>query len=228
MVVLILARGGSKKVPKKNIKLLGDKPTISHVIQEAKKSKLISDIFVSSDCDEILNISEENGAKTIKRPIELSQDLSKDIDSFIHALEKIGDVEEIIQLRATTPLIDYKILDKAINYYNLNKFECTSMRSVHETPDSVLKFYRKKDKFLTSICENIGESQYSELPRQEVPSTFCPNGYIDILKPSTFIDGKSFYGNKILSFETEFTPEIDTIDDFYYIEYLYNKKISKK
>jgi len=225
MVALILARGGSKKVPKKNIKLLGDIPLISHVIESAKKTKNIDRIFVSSDCDEIIEVSKKSGVNIIKRPDYLSQDLSKDIDSFIHALDFIGNVEEIAQLRATTPLINYLILDKAINFYNENKELCTSMRSVHETPDSVLKFYRKEGKFLTNICNGINSYEYSSLPRQMVPSTYCPNGYIDILKVSTFLNGETFYGDKILSFETEFTPEVDTLDDFNYIEYLYYKKL---
>jgi CMP-N-acetylneuraminic acid synthetase len=223
MISLILARGGSKKVPKKNIKLLGNKPMISHVIEAAITSKKITDVFVSSDCDEILEISKKSGAKIIKRPFELSQDLSKDIDSFIHALKFIGNVDEIVHLRATTPLIDSNILDSGINFYYSKKEICTSMRSVHETPDSVLKFFRKEGDFLTNICGNIDSGEYSSLPRQIVPSTFCPNGYIDILKTSTFADGNTFYGDKILSFETKFTPEVDTIEDFNYIEYLYNK-----
>ena len=225
MVSLILARGGSKKVPKKNIKLLGGIPLISHVIESAKKTKKIDEIFVSSDCDEIIEISKNSGATIIKRPDYLSQDLSKDIDCFIHALKFIGDVGEIVQLRASTPIIDPNVLERAIDFYNENKELCTSMRSVHETPDSVLKFYRKEGKFLTNICDNIASYEYSSLPRQIVPSTYCPNGYIDILKVSTFITGETFYGDKILSFETEFSPEVDTIDDFYYIEYLYNKNL---
>ena len=155
MVALILARGGSKKVPKKNIKLLGGTPLISHVIESAKKTKNIDEIFVSSDCDEIIEESKKFGVNIIKRPDYLSQDLSKDIDSFIHALNFLGNVKEIIPLRATTPLINHSVLDKAINYYNENKELCTSMRSVHETPDSVLKFYRKEGKFLTNICEEL-------------------------------------------------------------------------
>ena len=111
MVALILARGGSKKVPKKNIKLLGGTPLISHVIESAKKTKNIDEIFVSSDCDEIIEESKKFGVNIIKRPDYLSQDLSKDIDSFIHALNFLGNVKEIIQLRATTPLINHSVLD---------------------------------------------------------------------------------------------------------------------
>lgn len=226
MVCLILARGGSKGVPKKNIKILGEKPLIKHVIDAANKTKNISDIFVSSDCEEILEISKESGAKIIVRPKDLAQDLSKDIDSFKHAHPFLGKPKEIIQLRATTPLIEPYVLDDAINFFNENKKLCTSMRSVHKTSDSVLKFYCKEDNFLVNICKNNSEIEYSSSPRQSVPATYCPNGYIDILKAETFFESKTFYGDKVLCYETKFTPEVDTMDDFDYIEYIYNKKFN--
>lgn len=224
MISLILARGGSKKIPNKNIKLLGEKPLICHVLDAAKQTRNINEIYVSSDSEEILEISKNNGAKIIKRPDSLSQDLSKDIDAFIHALDFLKNKNDIIQLRATTPLINSNTLDIAINFYKENHNNCTSMRSVHQTSESVLKYYRKDGLFLKTICENTELNEYSELPRQIVPATYCPNGYIDILKVSTFKNKINFYGDKILSFETEFTPEVDTQEDFDYIEYLYLKR----
>jgi len=221
MIALILARGGSKRVPKKNIKILGGKPLIGHVIESARNSKNIQDIYVSSDCDDILEISESFGAIKIKRPNYLSSDSSKDIDSFIHALTILKGVKEIAHLRATTPLISPNVLDKGIDFYFENKKICTSMRSVHKTPESVFKYYQKKGFFLENICDT--QYEITSMPSQLVPPTFCPNGYIDILKVSTFQSKTTFYGDKILSFETDFTPEIDTLDDFDYIEYLYNK-----
>ena len=225
MIALILARGGSKRIPKKNIKMLGGKPLIGHVIESARNSKNIQDIYVSSDCDHILEISKSFGAIKIKRPDYLSSDLSKDIDSFIHALTILEGVEEIAHLRVTTPLINPNILDNGIDFYFKNKEICTSMRSVHETPESVFKYYKKNGVFLENICDS--QYEITSMPSQLVPSTFCPNGYIDILKVSPFQSKTTFYGDKILSFETEFTPEIDTIDDFDYIEYLYYKRNSK-
>ena len=222
MIALILARGGSKRIPKKNIKMLGGKPLIGHVIESARNANSIKNVYVSSDCDDILEISESFGAIKIKRPDYLSSDSSKDIDSFIHSLTVIEGVEEIVHLRATTPLINPSILDKGIDFYLKNREICTSMRSVHKTSESVFKYYKKNGFFLENICDS--QYEITSMPSQLVPSTFCPNGYIDILKVSTFQSKTTFYGDKILSFETEFTPEIDTIDDFDYIEYLYNKK----
>ena len=76
MDCLILARGGSKGVPKKNIKQLMGKPLIEYVITSAKESKKITDIYVSSDDEEIIGISKKLGCKIIVRPSELSNDSS--------------------------------------------------------------------------------------------------------------------------------------------------------
>jgi N-acylneuraminate cytidylyltransferase len=225
MISLILARGGSKSIPKKNIKLLGGKPLITHVIDSVSKTKYITDIFVSTDCDEISEISKKAGTKIIKRPDYLAQDDSKDIDSFIHALDFIGECEEIAQFRATTPLINPDVLNNAISHFYENKNMCTSMRSAHETTESVIKFYTQKNNYFSPICDCQDYKIASELPRQSLSKTYNPNGYIDIVKPKVFLYGKTLYGEKILSFITESVIEIDSIEEFNYLEYTYNSKL---
>lgn len=215
---LILARGGSKGVPKKNIKLLLDKPLIGWVIDAAKQTELISDIWVSTDCPDISKISKEFGAKVINRPEELSGDNSLDIEAFKHALNYIGDVEEIVHLRATTPVIFTDKLDEAINYYFKNKNYCTSLRSGHKMSESIFKFFTIKEIFFTPI------SQSHFLGRQNVESTYIPNGYIDIIKVETIKKSDTLHGDKILAFETEVVIEIDTIEEFEYLEYKLSKK----
>ena len=154
MIALILARGGSKGVPKKNIKILANKPLIGYVIEAASKSKKIDQIYVSTDSQEISDISKKYGAKIIERPNFLAQDNSKDIDSFIHALDFLpNNIEEIVQLRATTPLIQSSVLDEGIDFYLENKINCTSMRSGHETPESITKFYKLENGFFKNILE---------------------------------------------------------------------------
>jgi N-acylneuraminate cytidylyltransferase len=227
MIALILARGGSKSIPKKNIKILGDKPLIGHVINSGFKTKNISEIYVSTDCDEISDISKFYGAKIIKRPDELSQDFSTDIDGFIHALDFIPKSDEIIHLRATTPLVDPCILDQGINFYLENKKNCTSMRSGHETPESAYKYFKIHDKYFKGLFDNES-GEYYNLPRQKIPKTFKPNGYIDIVKTDIFKTGETFHGNNILAFITPITIEIDSIEEFEYLEYLIQNKNKNK
>ena len=220
MVSLILARGGSKGVKKKNIKKLLGKPLIEYVITSAKQSKKITDIYVSSDDEEIIEISKKLGCKIIVRPSELSNDSSLDIDSFRHFCEELNYTEPIIHLRATTPLISPLVIDDAIEVYVKNKNILTSLRSAHETSESVYKFYKQDGLYWYPIVDGMD----TNLPRQNYPKTYSPNGYIDIVNPQVFMNSDSFYGDKIYSFITDKTYEIDTIDDFNYIEYILTKK----
>ena len=220
MISLILARGGSKGVQKKNIKKLLGKPLIEYVITSAKQSKKITDIYVSSDDEEIIELSKKLGCKIIVRPSELSNDSSLDIDSFRHFCEELNYTEPIIHLRATTPLISPLVIDDAIEVYVKNKNILTSLRSAHETSESVYKFYKPDGLYWYPIVDGMD----TNLPRQNYPKTYSPNGYIDIVNPQVFMNSDSFYGDKIYSFITDKTYEIDTIDDFNYIEYILTKK----
>ena len=222
MIALILARGGSKGIPKKNIKMLGDKHLIGHVIDSASKCSRISEIYVSTDCDEIADISKSYGAKIINRPDEFAKDDSLDIDAFKHALNFLPINEEIVHLRATTPIIKPTVIDDAIRYYFENKNNCTSLRSGHKMSESIFKFFTLDDKFFKPISDG------HHLGRQSVESTYIPNGYVDIIKVDTINNHSSLHGDKILAFETESVIEIDSIEEFEYLEYKLNKKINNE
>lgn len=219
MISLILARGGSKSVPGKNIKEINGKPLLFYPIDAAKKSKLIDKVYVSTDDDKIADIAKFYGAKVIRRPDELSQDKSTDIEAFRHFCSETGHYEPIVHLRATTPIIDPNIIDEAIRTFNKNNILISSLRSVHEMSESAYKSFVKEGIFLNPIVSNIDANN----PRQSYPKTYIANGYIDIVKPSEW--EHSFHGNKIYAFITKYTPEIDTMDDFDYIEYLMNKNV---
>lgn len=221
MNCLILARGGSKGVPRKNIKLLGGLPLIAYPIIAAKNSKKIEDIYVSTDDNEISEIAKNYGAKIIKRPKSISGDRSTDIEAFRHACDYLNDYNDIVHLRATTPLVKSDVIDKAIDVFR--KSECTSLRSGHETSESAFKYVLKKGDYWSPIIKDMNISDIN-LPRQTFQKTFIPNGYVDIVKPNFFMNlNNDFHGDKIHAFVTGFSPEIDTLDDFYYIEYMIQK-----
>ena len=222
---IIPARGGSKGVPKKNIRLLNDIPLIGYCISEAKKCKNISKVYVSTDSSEIAIVAERYGAEIIDRPPQYAMDNSLDVDVMRHAVEYLDDHDDIVHLRATTPMVSCDILDKAVEYFAHNN-QCTSLRSAHECPESAYKFFQKNGLYWGGLFDDKMTGEYYNKPRQALPKTYHPNGYIDILRPSWFMENDSIHGDKILAFETPYAHEVDTLEDFKILEALYdqNKK----
>ncbi|MEK9195421.1 MAG: acylneuraminate cytidylyltransferase family protein, partial [Patescibacteria group bacterium] len=120
ILALIPARGGSKGIPKKNIKLLGGKPLIVWSIEVAKQSRYIDRIIVSTDNEEIAEVARSAGAEVpFLRPAEIAQDLTPDMPVFEHALAWLREndnfiPEFIVHLRPTGPLRTAKEIDEAI------------------------------------------------------------------------------------------------------------------
>ena len=121
-IAVIPARGGSKRLPGKNIKMLCGKPMIAYAIEEAKKSRLIDNVFVTSDSDEILSIAKDYGVGIIKRPDELARDNTSAEDTIKHALKTVGYEAVIVYLPPTSPLRTVKDIDKCIQLYKQGYF----------------------------------------------------------------------------------------------------------
>ena len=119
-VCIIPARGGSKRIPRKNIKPFFGKPMIAWSIETAQKANIFSQIIVSTDDNEIATLAESNGAEVpFIRPTELAEDLSSDRGFLLHAMNWLKDNENQlpeywVHLRPTTPLREVKIIYKAI------------------------------------------------------------------------------------------------------------------
>lgn len=225
IIGIIPARYGSKKVPKKNIKSLGGHPLIAYTILAAKKTKKIDRIIVSTDSRYIGDIAKKYGAEVpFLRPKNLSLDNSTDMEFMMHFLnwfkEKENEIPEfLIHLRPTTPLRDPSLIDNAINSIKKNKI-ATSLRSVHEMPESPRKAFEINNGFLTGLFPNDPRSEYYNLPRQAFPPAYHPNGYVDILKPKFMLDNNKLHGPKILAFQTPFITEIDQSQDFDYLQFI--------
>lgn len=135
VIAIIPARGGSKRLPKKNIKLLGGKPLISHTIETALLSTSIDYIIVTSDCDDILNVaSSYKDVLCLKRPEDLASDTASTVDVILHAIEYAksfcSDISTLCLLQPTSPLRNSQDIDGAISLYN--EQVATSVVSVSE------------------------------------------------------------------------------------------------
>lgn len=113
-LAIIPARGGSKRLPRKNVLPLSGKPLINWTIEAALNSKYIDKVLVSSDDDEILATAEEAGAEIIKRPAELAQDTSTSFDAIKHAIDHTEYYDYIVLLQPTSPLRTSQHVDEAI------------------------------------------------------------------------------------------------------------------
>lgn len=119
-IAIIPARGGSKRLYGKNIKILCGKPMIAYTIQEAKKSRYIDEVFVTTEDDEIASVSKMYGAKIIKRPDKLATDLATTESVIEHAKKYLGYDMLVVLLQSTSPLRTVEDIDKCIKLYLSN------------------------------------------------------------------------------------------------------------
>lgn len=230
MIAIIPARSGSKGVPGKNIKLLGGIPLFAFSIIAAKMMPSVSRVIVSTDSEEYAQIAIEYGAEVpFLRPNEISGDKSTDFDLFLHALNWFKENENLIpeyilHLRATTPLRNPQIMDEAVKLFFENKNLASSLRSGHSAPESPYKWFLKDDNnYFKGLRDDLTPEKVN-LPRQSFPSVYIPDGYIDILKSSVILDSGTLHGDKMLVFESPFCVEVDTKDDFEYLEFQIEKE----
>ncbi len=227
VVAVIQARGGSKGVPRKNIRKLGGFPLIAYSVAVCKMASNIERTIVSTDDEEIALIAKSFGANVpFMRPAEYARDDSTDKQVFEHALGWFEKNEGYapdywIQIRPTTPLREPFLLDQAISRIKASP-EATSLVSVHEIEESPGKMFGMSDGYLHGLCPMDPRLEYFALPRQAFPPVYFGNGYVDIIKTDTLKRHNSCYGPRILSFMAPNTGEVDAEDDFKQLEYFLN------
>jgi CMP-N,N'-diacetyllegionaminic acid synthase len=230
IVALIPARSGSKEVSHKNIKQLNGHPLIAYSIQAARKSKLIDQVIVSTDSHEYAEIAKKyKGETPFLRPQNISTDHSSDLEFVEHALnwflETKSDVPDlIVHLRPTTPLRDPALIDAAIERINSRK-NATALRSAHEMSESAFKcFQLESEDLFTCLGTGSHDLEMANKPRQRFPKTYQANGYVDVLKSDFILEKGQIHGNQVIGYITPPTTEVDTFEDFNYLEYQISKQ----
>lgn len=214
IMALILARGGSTRIPNKNIATLGGNPLIYYPIKNAKESKYINKIVVSTDSKEIKEIAIRYGAEVIDRPPNISQTNSTELDAFRHTLvelEKQGYVPDIIvKLPPTSPFRRTESVDFCIKLLVDNP-QADSARSVRLCKEHPFKMWRMGDQneLIHFIPETMKPNQAHTLSYQSLPPVYINNASIDVTKPSTILEQNSITGRKILAYLMD---EIDSFD----------------
>ncbi|BFM39390.1 acylneuraminate cytidylyltransferase family protein [Synechocystis sp. LKSZ1] len=224
VITIIPARGGSKGILQKNIRFLSDKPLIAHSILDSLEAKEVDLTFVSTDDDKIASVSEGYGAEIIQRPAEFASDTASSESALLHALieiEKMGiEPELIVFLQCTSPLRTGEDIDRAIT--QLRQENADSLLSVSPTHRFI---WHKVDGEAQSINYDYRHRQR----RQELNPQYMENGSIYIFKPWVLKEFHNRLGGKISLFVMEKTQshEIDSLQDFEYIEFLMNKTMSQ-
>ena len=225
ILALIPARSGSKGVKGKNVRLLGGHPLIEWSIKAATNSKLIDRVIVSTDSDEYKEISLRLGAEVpFLRPSVISQDSSTDYEFILHALDWLSVRNEqpdfIVHLRPTTPFRSPQLLDQAINFFRSSISSATALRSVHEMAESAYKTLEvAQSGYLKRLGSETTELDSANNPRQSLPKTFVANGYVDILSTTFIRKSCLLHGDHVLPFITPIASEIDTEEDFNFLQY---------
>lgn len=223
---IIPARGGSKGVPKKNIKLLGKKPLIEYTLDDAKKSKLLTKIVVSTDDEEIAIAAEISGLKPpFLRPAEYAQDASTSLEVVQHAIAFFESqnifFDAVCLLQPTNPFREKGCIDKAIEKFISSNAD--SLVSVLPIPHEYSPHWAFEENELGLLKIATGEDKIISR-RQELPKSFHRDGSIYITK-TTVIKNGSLYGNSIAYIESnpDFHANIDTMKDWEKAEHLLTK-----
>lgn len=221
---IIQARGGSKGIPKKNIKKINNKPLISYTIEEGKKSNLFYNFVVSSDDVEILKISKSYGAYPLKRPNKLSGDTVLSVDSLHWATlecEKKFDVkyDYVVELPCVCPLRKDIHIKEAVN--KLINTGADSVISVNEMTDKhPARMKRLVNDRIEDFCNEYPEGDAGR--RQDLEPCYIRNGGIYAMKRDVLINNFTRHGKDSRPYVMSNlnSVNIDTIIDFKLAEVL--------
>ncbi len=187
-LAIIPARGGSKRLLRKNVLDLAGKPLIAWSIEAGLNSNFIDKVIVTSDDEEILKISKEFGADTITRPDELASDTATTFDTIEHTIENTNKYDYVVLLQPTSPLRDEKHLDEAIRL--LASKEADAVVSVCEMDHSPLwSNTLPKDGNMNRFLKDDILNKRS----QDLEKYYRLNGAIYICKTDRLLAGKSFF-----------------------------------
>lgn len=201
-LALIPARGGSKGVPRKNIRNMYGKPLIAWSIEHAKESRYIDKIVVSTDSEEIASAAREYGAEVLIRPAELATDTASTQDVMVHALESYP-AETMVLLQPTSPYRSKGLIDRCIEEFLKGNY----------------------DSLATGFMCDYKEYGTNTLPRQQINGFFYDDGNVYVIKADNILKGDR-YGNNIGHFFTSKWENAEIDDEFDF--WLLNKILEEK
>lgn len=221
ILAIIPARGGSKGIPRKNIKKLAGKPLIAWTIEEAKKSKYITRLILSSDDDEIIEIAKKYGCEVpFKRPKEIAQDQTSGMEPVLHAIQQCPGYDYVLLLQPTSPFRTIEDIDNCIDKVIKNNYSfCVSVTESKETP--YWMYTVDSTDVMLPLMKN------SPATRQELSKTYSLNGALYIAKTTDFIKEKKFINDTTVPFimSQSHSYDIDEPIDFKICNFLMEESL---
>ena len=230
ILALIPARGGSKGIPRKNIRDFAGYPLVAWSIAAGLKSELVTRVIVSTDDDEIAAVAREYGAETpFLRPAEFAQDNTTDLPVFEHALAwlkgKEGYVPDVVvQLRPTSPIRPRGVVDDAIKILLAHPdADCArGVVSAGQNPHKMWRLPEGENGPMKNLLDVEGIAEPYNAPRQILPPVYWQTGHIDAIRTSSILEKKSLTGDVIypLVIDSRYTVDIDNLSDWARYEHL--------
>jgi N-acetylneuraminate synthase len=227
VIAIIPARGGSKGIPKKNIKLVAGKPLIAYTIECSKRSKYIDQIFVSTDNEKIAEVSKEYGAKVIERPKELAGDTSQTIDAIkhaVHSLPNLQDNDILLVLQPTAPLRTTEYIDLCVE--KMAKTDCQSVTTVSKNEHNPYTLvYLEGDK--TEFC--LGKPKITN--RQEILNIYRIDSVVHGITKEALMNETNYIvcdDNRAIVISEENKLDIDNMRDLKLAEEIIKGRIKMK
>jgi CMP-N,N'-diacetyllegionaminic acid synthase len=229
MLAIIPARGGSKGLPGKNIKLLDGLPLICHSIKTALKSNLIDRVIVSTEDNEIAAIAKNCGAEVpFMRPTNLASDTSMAMDAYFHVLDFIAKenskpIQSFVALLPTVPLRSSEDIDSAIKIFNDK-----NANSVISVVEAQIPLHWNMRITKEGMLENYLPEFNAMKNRQEFEKTYVPNGAIYVFRSEILRSTRQYYTEKTFPYimPRNRSVDIDNLLDFEWVEYLLEKKLN--
>lgn len=227
MIAIIPARGGSKGLPRKNIKPLGNLPLICHSIKAALDANLVERVIVSTDDKEIASIAKNCGAEIpFMRPASLANDTSMVMDTYLHLIDWISkengkSIDSFVALLPTSPFRTSEDIDQAIKIFN-NK-NADSVISVVETSKPVFWYKQISNE---GILQDFLPGFSSVKNRQEFSESFIPNGAVYVFRTESLRSTRQYFNSKTYPYimPKERSVDIDDLIDFQFADCLFKMK----
>ncbi len=226
MIAIIPARGGSKGLKGKNIKILKGKPLIAYTIEVALKSKQITRVILNTDDREIAEVGLSYGAEVpFLRPKDLATDTALAIDVYKYVLNKLEKeenliIEEFVVLQPTSPLREVSDIDNAITLFREKNADSVVSYCEENHPIRWHKYLTQENKIVSIFSDEQVQNRQVERP------SYYPNGAIYVFKKKMIVEENVYYNDKSYAYimSRKNSVDIDTLEDFQYAEFLLSNK----